>query len=163
MLYPIKNTQKKTPPKITHTPPPPPPPPNCTGGLSGYFRGGFLVSAMRNLMQPAPTHNQGFYLLPRMAVAQLFSSYCMYHLLVLNTTINNYTSSAGILQSMGARNRVRIELSYRPARLYRLAESLARLLKSLQIRDQNLHFTCTHNAHTFKIAVVNLVNHSKMK
>jgi hypothetical protein len=88
----------------------------------------------------------------------------MYHLLVLNTTVNNYTSSAGILeQSMGARNRIRLELSYRPARLYGLAESLARLLKSLQIRAQSLHFTRTHNAHTFKIAVVNLVNHSEMK
>jgi hypothetical protein len=39
--------------------------------------------------------------------------------------------SAGILeQSMGARNRVGIGLSYRPARLHRLAESIPLLLKS---------------------------------
>ncbi len=42
-------------------------------------------------------------------------------------------SSAGILeQSMGARNRVGTGLSYRPARLRRLAESIPGLLKSLK-------------------------------
>jgi hypothetical protein len=49
------------------------------------------------------------------------------------------TNSAGILeQSMGARNRVGIGLSYRSARLHRLAEltmkSILGLLKSLKIR-----------------------------
>jgi hypothetical protein len=45
-------------------------------------------------------------------------------------------SSAGILeQSRGARNRVGIRLSYRPARLHRLAESypLNRLLGSIKV------------------------------
>ena len=43
-------------------------------------------------------------------------------------------SCAGILeQSMGARNRVGIGLSHRPARLHRLAESIPGLLKSLKI------------------------------
>jgi hypothetical protein len=42
-------------------------------------------------------------------------------------------SSAGILeQSMGAGNRVGTGLSYRPARLRRLEESIPRLLKSLK-------------------------------
>ncbi len=42
--------------------------------------------------------------------------------------------SAGILeQSMGARNRVGIGLSYRPSRLHRQAESIPGLLKSLEI------------------------------
>jgi hypothetical protein len=37
-----------------------------------------------------------------------------------------YETSAGILeQSMGARNRIRIGLSYRPAGLHRLAESIS--------------------------------------
>ncbi len=41
---------------------------------------------------------------------------------------------AGILeQSIGARNRVRIRLSYRSARLHRLVESIPRLHKSLKI------------------------------
>ncbi len=41
---------------------------------------------------------------------------------------------AGILgQYMGSRNRVGIGLSYRPARLHRLVESIPGLLKSLQI------------------------------
>jgi hypothetical protein len=45
--------------------------------------------------------------------------------------------SAGILkQSMGARNRVGIGLSYWPARLHRLAESIPGLLKSLKIPTQ---------------------------
>jgi hypothetical protein len=39
-------------------------------------------------------------------------------------------------QSMGARNRVGTGLSYRPARLHRLAESILGLLKSLKIRAQ---------------------------
>jgi hypothetical protein len=44
-------------------------------------------------------------------------------------------SIAGILeQSMGARNRVGIGLSYRPARLQRLAELIPGLLKTLQRR-----------------------------
>jgi hypothetical protein len=34
---------------------------------------------------------------------------------------------------MGTRNRVRVGLSYRPARFYRLAESIPGLLKSLKI------------------------------
>jgi hypothetical protein len=52
------------------------------------------------------------------------------------------TYSAGIFkQSMGARNRVGIRLSYRPARLHSLAElvsleSILGLLKSLKIRTQ---------------------------
>jgi hypothetical protein len=42
--------------------------------------------------------------------------------------------SAGIFeQSMGARNRVRIELSYRPARQHRLLESILGLHKCLKI------------------------------
>ncbi len=48
-------------------------------------------------------------------------------------------TSAGILeQSFGARNRVGIGLSYRPARLHRLAESILwkRFLKSLKIPSQ---------------------------
>ncbi len=39
-------------------------------------------------------------------------------------------------QLMGARNRVGIGLSYRPARLHRLVESIPGLLKRLQIRAQ---------------------------
>jgi hypothetical protein len=45
-------------------------------------------------------------------------------------------SSAGILeQSMGARNRVGVGLSYRPARIYRLAELINgnRFLGSLKV------------------------------
>ncbi len=38
---------------------------------------------------------------------------------------------------MGARNRVGMGLSYRPARLHRLAESIPGLLKRLQIRALN--------------------------
>jgi hypothetical protein len=42
--------------------------------------------------------------------------------------------SAAILeQSMGARNRVGVRLSHRPARLHRLAESIPGVLKSLKI------------------------------
>jgi hypothetical protein len=42
---------------------------------------------------------------------------------------------AGILeQSMGARNQVRIRLSYRPARLHGLAESIPELFKCLKIQ-----------------------------
>jgi hypothetical protein len=57
-------------------------------------------------------------------------------------------SSAGILeQSMGARNRAGRGLSYRTARLHRLAESIAwkgfliipELLKSLKIPSQDFH------------------------
>jgi hypothetical protein len=47
-----------------------------------------------------------------------------------------FEACAGILeQSMGARNRVGIGLSYRPARLHRLAELIPwnRFLKSLKI------------------------------
>jgi hypothetical protein len=45
--------------------------------------------------------------------------------------------SAGILQqSMGARNRVGIGLSYWSARLHRLAESIPELLKSLKIQEK---------------------------
>jgi hypothetical protein len=45
-------------------------------------------------------------------------------------------TSAGILeQSMGARNRVGTGLSYRPARLHRLAESIPGLLKGTVQRD----------------------------
>ncbi len=48
-------------------------------------------------------------------------------------------ASAGILeQSMGAGNQVGIRLSYRPARLHRLAESIPGLLKSLKIPSQDL-------------------------
>ncbi len=44
------------------------------------------------------------------------------------------TASAGILeQSMGARNQVGIGLTYRPARLHRLVESIPGLLKCLKI------------------------------
>jgi hypothetical protein len=44
-------------------------------------------------------------------------------------------SSAGILeQSIGARNRAVIGLSYRPTRLHKLAESIIGLLKSLKYR-----------------------------
>ncbi len=53
---------------------------------------------------------------------------------------------AGIFkQSMGARNRVGIGLSYRLARLHRLAESIPGLLKCLKIRalDSLLGFTNT--------------------
>jgi hypothetical protein len=40
--------------------------------------------------------------------------------------------SAGIFkQSMGARNRVEIGFSYRPARIHRLAELIPRLLKKV--------------------------------
>ncbi len=55
---------------------------------------------------------------------------------------NHQDKCAGILeQSMGARNRVGIGLSYRPARLHRLAESISLesipgLLKSLKIPSQ---------------------------
>jgi hypothetical protein len=49
------------------------------------------------------------------------------------------TASAGILeQSMGAKNQVAIGLSYRPARLHRLAESIPGLLKSLKISSQDI-------------------------
>jgi hypothetical protein len=45
-----------------------------------------------------------------------------------------YVACAGIFkQSMGARNQVGIGLLYRPAMLYRLAESIPGLLKSLKI------------------------------
>jgi hypothetical protein len=47
-------------------------------------------------------------------------------------------SSAGIFrQSMGARNRVGIGLSHRPARLHRLAESIPGLHKRLKIPTQD--------------------------
>ncbi len=48
-----------------------------------------------------------------------------------------WRSSAGILeQPMGTRNRVGIGLSYRDARLHRLAESIPGLLKSIKIPYQ---------------------------
>jgi hypothetical protein len=48
---------------------------------------------------------------------------------------------AGIFkQSVGARDRVGIGLSYRPARLHRLAESIPGLHKRLQIRAQDAHY-----------------------
>ncbi len=59
--------------------------------------------------------------------------------------------SAGIYkQSMGTRNRVEIGLSYRPARLHRLAksiriiqlESIPGLLKSFKIRAQSHMVRC---------------------
>ncbi len=65
---------------------------------------------------------------------------------------------AGILeQSMGARNRVGIGLSYRSVRLHRLAKSIPGLLKSIKIksgylsvhkyrgwRDESWIFLCTY-------------------
>jgi hypothetical protein len=54
--------------------------------------------------------------------------------LISNNTWFLLNSSAGILeQSMGARNRVGTELSFRPHRLRHLAESIPWLLKSLKI------------------------------
>jgi hypothetical protein len=50
-----------------------------------------------------------------------------------NRQCKSYLSSAGILeQSMGARNRVGIGLSYQPAWLHRLTELIPGLLKSLK-------------------------------
>jgi hypothetical protein len=50
----------------------------------------------------------------------------------------NKATSAGILeQSKGARNRLGVGLSYLPARLNRLAESIPGLLKSLKIPSQD--------------------------
>jgi hypothetical protein len=55
------------------------------------------------------------------------------------STVLHWRSCAGILeQSMGARNRVGIELSYRPARLHGLADSIPGLLNSLQYRFSSL-------------------------
>jgi hypothetical protein len=49
-------------------------------------------------------------------------------------------TSAGILkQSMGARNRVGIGLSYRSVRLHRLAESIPGLLKSIKIKSLDIY------------------------
>jgi hypothetical protein len=57
---------------------------------------------------------------------------------VQNSTEQVQCTSALISkQSMGARNRVGIGLSYRPARLHRLAELFPGLLKSFKIRAQD--------------------------
>jgi hypothetical protein len=61
----------------------------------------------------------------------------------LQTTL--YMYCAGIFkQSMGARNRVGIEFSYRPARLHRLAELIPwdQLLSSLEVKDSVSEFQC---------------------
>ncbi len=57
-------------------------------------------------------------------------------------------SCAGIFkQSMGARNQVGIELSYRPARLHRLAELVpwSRFLGSLKVKKFGLCFSLGAN------------------
>jgi hypothetical protein len=65
-------------------------------------------------------------------------------------------NSAGILeQSMGARNRVAIGLSYPPTRLHRLVESIPGLLKSLKYRLSCFSLKCvtTTFAPTFFLIV----------
>ncbi len=48
-----------------------------------------------------------------------------FHIRHRNSSLASQSSSGGILeQSMGAKNRVGIGLSYRPERLHRLAESI---------------------------------------
>ncbi len=64
--------------------------------------------------------------------------YCFLYCLSSCTSIAVLTSvallcSAGILEQSGAKSRVGIGLSNRPARLNRLAESIPGLLKSLKI------------------------------
>jgi hypothetical protein len=57
----------------------------------------------------------------------LISSICFHIISVLCFIAGTELCCAVILErSMGARNRVRIGLSYRPARLHRLAESIPR-------------------------------------
>jgi hypothetical protein len=54
-----------------------------------------------------------------------------------NSSLILATTSAGVLeQSMGATNRVGIELSYRPGRMHRLAESIPGLLEGLEMPSQ---------------------------
>ncbi len=60
------------------------------------------------------------------AVAVILKLHTKFQIVQSNCLVINATSSAEILeQPMVARNRVGIRLSYRPARLYRLAESIS--------------------------------------
>ncbi len=54
-------------------------------------------------------------------------------------------------KSMGARDRVGIRLWYRPISLYRLAESIPRLLKSLKIAALNKGLLARQNNHPYTL------------
>jgi hypothetical protein len=104
---------------------------------------------LKGWLRPPYESNRWFYFIR----THLPLNYCFLYLLHLsrlctqsaldpeqNPSEDSY-SCAGILgQSLGVRNRVGIGLSYRPARLHRLAESIPRLLWSLKIPSRRSNF-----------------------
>jgi hypothetical protein len=93
-------------------------------------------------LHTVPTIYLSPHLLLQLAHIQLFNDDISIYSLPVDFP-KGRTSSAGILeQSIGARNRVGIWLSYRPARLHRLAELIPGLLESLKIPSQCKFSTC---------------------